>query len=150
RLRGVLNAPSAAAALFPRLSDIGLALQRDGTLAINQTKLDAALTRLPELKKAFGNTDTLHPENEGFARRYANLANQVLSVDGSLTTRTEGLRKAISQNTTDQDKLAGRVETFRSRLVAQYTAMDANLAKLNALSSYVTQQLAALSKNTST
>jgi flagellar capping protein FliD len=36
------------------------------------------------------------------------------------------------------------VTRFEARLVQQYTAMDANLARLNSLQSYVTQQLAAL------
>ena len=39
--------------------------------------------------------------------------------------------------------------TYQQRLVAQYTAMDANLSKLNSLSTYLTQQLASLSANSS-
>jgi flagellar capping protein FliD len=37
-----------------------------------------------------------------------------------------------------------RIDAYQKRLVAQYTVMDANLSKLNALSSYVTQQMNAL------
>ena len=44
--------------------------------------------------------------------------------------------------------LNGRVDAFQTRLVAQYTALDGNLAKLNALSSYVTQQVANWIKST--
>jgi flagellar hook-associated protein 2 len=65
-------------------------------------------------------------------------------VDGSLSTRTESLRKRISVNSDSQAALDDRVDRFRARLVAQYSAMDANLAKLNALSGYVNQQLTAL------
>ncbi len=147
RLRAVLNMPSAAAAAFPRISDIGLQLQRDGTLKIDQAKLDSAMGNLPELKKAFGNTDTLNPENEGFTRRFATLARQLLDVEGSLTTRTEGLQKLISKNSDSQARLEDRVERFQQRLVAQYTAMDANLSRLNALGAYVTQQFASTNKN---
>ena len=149
RLRGVLNLPSGAAAAFPRMSDIGLQIQRDGTLKVDQAKLTSAMADLPELKKAFGNTDTVTPANEGFARRYATLAQQVTGVDGNLTTRTEGLRKLIERNTDAQGRLEDRVDRFQQRLVAQYTAMDANLSKLNALSSYVNQTLAQLNKSSS-
>jgi flagellar hook-associated protein 2 len=145
RLRGVLNAPSGASASFPRLTDIGLELQRDGTLKANSGKLDSALTNLPELKKAFSNNDVLDPANLGFARRYAQLATQVLAVDGTLTTRTEGLQKLITKNKDSAERLEDRVTRFEARLVQQYTAMDANLARLNSLQSYVTQQLAAMS-----
>ena len=106
------------------------------------------MASLRELKKAFAHRDTDEPANNGFARRYADLATQVLGVDGSLTTRTEGLRQRISRNGDKQERLNERVERFQQRLVAQYTAMDANLSRLNALSSYVTQQLAALTRNT--
>jgi flagellar hook-associated protein 2 len=139
--------PSAAAAAFPRISDVGLQLQRDGTLKIDQAKLDSAMTKLPELKKAFSNSDTSNPENQGFMRRFSTLASQLLAADGSLTTRTEGLQKLITKNTDNQSRLEDRVSRFQDRLVAQYTAMDANLARLNALSSYVNQQFSSNNRN---
>lgn len=140
RLRAVLNMPSAAAAAFPRISDIGLELQRNGTLKIDQAKLDSAMANLPDLKKAFGNSDSQNPENDGFTRRMATLSKQLLDIEGSLTTRTEGLQKLITKNSDSQARLEDRVSRFQQRLVAQYTAMDANLSRLNALGAYVTQQ----------
>jgi flagellar hook-associated protein 2 len=147
RLRAVLNMPSAAAAAFPRISDIGLQLQRDGTLKIDQAKLDSAMANLPELRTAFGNVDTVDPSNDGFTRRFANLARQLLDIDGSLSTRTEGLQKLITKNSDSQARLEDRVERFQQRLVAQYTAMDANLSRLNALGAYVNQQFSANKRN---
>ncbi len=149
QLREVINAPSGASSSFPRLSDIGLSMQRDGTLSVDSAKLDAATLNLPELKKAFANNDTGNAANVGFARRYANLATQVLGVDGSLTTRTEGLRERLVRNSSEQEQISARIDRYQQRLVAQYTAMDANLAKLNSLSSYLTQQIAALTKSNS-
>lgn len=149
RLRGVLNNTSGATAAFARLSDVGLELQRDGTLAVDSGKLDKALGNLDSLKRAFANSDALVPANEGFARRFATLATDLLAVDGNLTTRTEGLRKLITQNGEKQSRLEDRVGRFQQRLVQQFTAMDSNLARLNALNSYVTQQLAGLAGNNS-
>ena len=71
----------------------------------------------------------------------------MLGSDGTLTTRTDGLRKLIAKNSDDQDRLNDRVDQFQTRLVAQYTAMDANLSRLNSISSLVTQQLAALNRS---
>lgn len=149
QLRSVLNSATTASSTFPRLSDVGLQMQRDGTLKVDSTRLDTAANNLTELKKAFGNSDTGNVGNQGFTRRYADLATQVLGVDGSITTRTEGLRQRITRNGTDQEKLADRVDRYQQRLVAQYTAMDANLSKLNSLSNYLTQQLASLTSNSS-
>lgn len=142
RLRAVLTIPSAAAAAFPRISDIGLQAQRDGTLKIDQAKLNDALNNLPDLQRAFSNNDTVEPGNQGFARRFATLARQLLDVDGTLNTRTEGLQTLVRKNTDSQQRLEDRVERFQARLVAQYTAMDANLSRLQALGNYVNQQFA--------
>ena len=147
QLRGLLNVSSGASAIFSRLSDVGLQGQRDGTLSVDSAKIDSATANLTELKKAFANSDTTNSSNDGFARRYAALATQVLGTDGSLNTRTEGLRDRLTRNGEDQTRVSERVERYQARLVAQYTAMDASLSRLNALSSYVTQQIAALNKS---
>ncbi|MBI5721651.1 MAG: flagellar filament capping protein FliD [Burkholderiales bacterium] len=149
RLRGVINNTTGASATFARLSDVGLELQRDGTLSVDSAKLDKALGNLEAMEKAFTNSDPLVPANEGFARRFSALATEMLAVDGSLTTRTEGLRKLITQNSEKQSRLEDRVERYQARMVQQFTAMDSNLARLNALNSYVTQQLAALTNSSS-
>jgi len=147
QLRTLVNGVSGASGSFPRLSDIGLQLQRDGTLKVDSGKLDRALSNLPELKKAFSNNDSGNAQNNGFARRYAALASAALGVDGVLTTRTGNLQKLLSKNSEEQTRLNERVDRFQRRMVAQYTALDGNLARLNALSSSVTQQLNQLNKS---
>ncbi len=149
RLRGPLNASSGASPAFARLSDAGVELQRDGTLKINQTKLDGATNKLEQLQQAFTNSDTGNPANNGFARRFSVLAGDVLATDGSLSTRTAGLKKLIDKNTDSQARLNDRVERFQQRLVQQYTAMDATVSRLNSLQSYVSQQIAALNRPSS-
>jgi len=149
QLRGVLNTPSAASTAFSRLSDVGLRAQRDGTLQVDSAKLSSAVGRLDELKKAFTNSDPATPSQNGFSRRYAALASGVLAVDGNLAIRTEGLRKLITRNESDQARVSDRAERFQARLVEQYTALDANVARLNSLNSYVTQQMTALNRSSS-
>ena len=52
-------------------------------------------------------------------------------------------------NTRDQDKLNDRLANTEARLRAQYAALDTKMATLNALSTYMTQQIAACNKKTS-
>ena len=147
QLRLLVSATSGASPTFSRLSDVGLEMQRDGSLKVNSSKLDSATSNLAELKKAFAKSDAENNANDGFARRYADLATQLLGTDGGLTTRAEGLRTRLSRNDDNQTRVTERVDRFKARLVAQYSAMDANMAKLNSLSTYMTQQLAALNKS---
>jgi flagellar hook-associated protein 2 len=146
QLRGVLNNPSGASSQFARLSDIGLELQRDGSLKLNSTKFGTAMTTLPELKKAFGNNDVTNAANNGFAKRYADLATKVLSIDGAVTTHTTGLQKLITKNGDDQAKVNNRADRFQARLTEQYTRLDVSQSRLSALSSYVTQQIAQMNR----
>ncbi len=148
QLRSLLGAESSASSTFSRLSDMGLQVQRDGTISVDQTKLTAATSNLSEMKKAFSASDYSNPTNNGFARRFSTLASQVLGVDGTVTTHTASLQSLITTNTADQAAVNARADTFQQRLIAQYTTLDSNLAQLNSISSYVTQQLALMSKST--
>jgi flagellar hook-associated protein 2 len=140
----MLGSSSGASSAFSRLSDIGLAAQRDGTLSVDSAKLTAAVGNLSELRKAFAGNGNGDASLDGFARRYGNLATRVLGSDGTLTTRTEGLQNRINKNSDDQNRVQDRIDRFKARLTAQYTAMDSNQSKLTALSNYVTQQMNAL------
>jgi flagellar hook-associated protein 2 len=75
------------------------------------------------------------------------MADQVLGIEGSISTRTEGLRKRIDLNQDRQDMLEDRIAMMEKRLRAQYTALDRQMASLNSLSSYVTQQIAAMTSS---
>ena len=141
--------PSGASTAFARLSDAGLEMQRDGTLAVDAGKLDAALANLTEVSKFFSNTDLVTPANDGIARQFRLMSDAVLSVDGGIATRTDGLNARVESNNDQQDRLELRVAQTEKRLRAQYTALDATLAKLNSLSSYVTQQMSMLANSAS-
>lgn len=146
QLRSLLGAASGASTAFPRLSDLGITLQREGTLRLDEAKLGEAMKNPAELRRALTFSDTAQPENGGFARRYARLAQQVLATEGSIETRTAGLRTRITRIDDDKEKLNARVDAFQARLVQQYTVMDANVARLNAVNNYLTQQLDQLSR----
>ena len=149
QLRTLTGAISGASATFPHLSDIGLQIQTDGSLTVNGSVLDNALNNIAELKKAFSNSDILDPTKDGFGKRFRVIADSLLGVDGSLTTRTDGLAKQLQRNQKDQDALNVRLDGIEKRMRAQYTALDAVMAQLNGQSSYITQQLAAFNNSKS-
>jgi flagellar hook-associated protein 2 len=143
QLRTLTGSSSSASAMFQHLSDIGLQIQTDGSLTVNGSVLDNALNNVGELKKAFSNSNVLDPSQDGFGKRFRDIADSLLGVDGSLTTRTDGLAKQLQRNQNDQDSLNVRLDAIEARMRAQYTALDTVMAQLNGQSSYITQQLAA-------
>ena len=72
-------------------------------------------------------------------------ADELLGADGSLTTKQESLRTRIARNGDREAQLEDRMTLVEKRMRAQYTALDAQMAKLNSLSTYMTRQLSALS-----
>ena len=70
----------------------------------------------------------------------------MLGIDGSLNTRTEGLRKRIDINGERQERLEDRVDASSSGW-ARSTRRWTQMASLNSLSSYVTQQIAAMTNS---
>ncbi len=144
-LKGMLGAAGPAASTTNRLSDMGLELQRDGTLSTNATKLDAALGDLANLKKFF-ETDSGSATTNGMARRIRDFTRTAVGLDGNIENRNKALKASIDRNTKDQDRVSDRITRTEARLYAQYSRLDANMASLSSLSSFVSQQVAQWSK----
>ena len=147
QMRNLLGSSSGASAMFARVADIGFDVQSDGSIKINETKLATGLTNLDEMKKLFSNSDLLTPANSGIAVQLRAMADQVLSIEGSISSRSEGLRKRIDTNQDRQDMLNDRIAMVEKRLRAQYTALDKQMASLTSLSNYVSQQISAMSQS---
>ena len=148
QLRSVISQPGMASASFGTLSSMGLEFQKDGRLSINDTKLNAALAKLPDLATAMSNADTATPANDGFAKKIAAWADALLSTGGSITGKTKSIQSQIDANSKDQEKMSDRISAIEKRITAQYTALDTTMSNANALSKYVTQQITTWNKST--
>jgi flagellar hook-associated protein 2 len=147
QLRSILGGTTTASTMYTHLSDVGIELQKDGTLKVNSTKLNDGLGNLNQLRQVLVGTDDTTPTSNGILQRFKGFADQVLGPDGSLETRTTGLQTSVKHNTDQQDAMQRRLDQTEKRLRAQYEALDANMAKLSQLSGYMTQQLSALKFN---
>ncbi|MDM4764505.1 flagellar filament capping protein FliD [Pelomonas sp. SE-A7] len=132
-----------------RLADLGLDPGSDGLLKVNSSKLDKALTNLDQVKSFFSGIDASDAGNNGLAVQFRALGDTILSTDGSLTNRQAGIQSRITANGKRADQLEDHVSLTEARLRARYTALDTQMGKLNGLSTYVTQQMALLTKSSS-
>ena len=147
QMRNLVGGNGGASSMFSRLADVGFDVKTDGSIALDETKLSNGLANLDEMKKLFANVDTATASNNGIAVQLRTLADQMLSIDGSVSTRQQGLQKRIDLNEDRQEQLEDRITLYEKRLRAQYTALDAQMATLNSLSTYITQQITALNKS---
>ncbi|MCH7345837.1 flagellar filament capping protein FliD [Pelomonas sp. CA6] len=147
QLRQIMSGSTTLAGnTYNRLAAVGLDIQSNGTITVNDTKLNTALGHVTDMKQLFMGLDTGNKENSGIAQRLRAAADEMLSFDGSLSTRQKGLQSRIKDNGERQDKLEDRVALIEKRLRAQYTALDKTMGKMNQLSSYVSQQMTLLGR----
>lgn len=147
QFRSVIGGSTTASSTFGTLSSIGLEMQTDGTVSVNNTKLTSALAKLGEVKKLFSAAGTTAGGDDGIATRLRALGDNLLSFDGSLASRTAGLNTKLQNNQKRQDELDARVTLYQTRLKAQYTALDTTMSAISAQSNYVTQMVTAWSKS---
>lgn len=148
QLRAVLNQQSSAADSWSTLSDIGISMNSTGQLTVNDSKLGAALADPTQLRQLLA-TDGDDNASSGFMDRFRDLGNAVLGTDGSLTSRTASLQALIDRNQDSQDAMQRRLDATQARLEAQYQSLDTLMASLSSTSTYLTQQLAAMTKSSS-
>jgi flagellar hook-associated protein 2 len=142
QLRATLSAPIAGAVGdVSRLSDIGLSFQLDGKLAINDSKLEAALNDPgKDLTALFVNA----VGSEGYASKVDTIIKNMLGADGSIAARTDAINESIRDLGERRDALTTRMDQTESRLRRQFVALDAAIARMQTTSSYLQQQLAGL------
>lgn len=124
------------------LSDIGIAFQRDGTLKLEKPdKLKNALeTNFTGVSSLFGSSD-------GVATRLTKVTEEMLGSKGLFKTRTDGLNASISSMDKSMDRMELQLAQTEKRYRAQFTALDTMMTNMQNMSSYMTQQLAALAAN---
>jgi flagellar hook-associated protein 2 len=124
------------------LSDIGIAFQRDGTLKLEKPdKLKSAL------ETNFTGVSSLFSATDGVATRLTKVTEEMLGSKGLFKTRTDGLNASISSMDKSMDRMELQLAQTEKRYRAQFTALDTMMTNMQNMSSYMTQQLAALAAN---
>ena len=145
-LRSMLGSTSVGST-YTRLSDIGIERQTDGSLKVNVTKLIGTIQNLDNVKNLF-TTNNNNPATNGFGLKVRDFARGLVAADGLVTNKSIALQGSISRNSKDQDRVNDRASRVETQLLRQYSALDAQLAQMSGLSSYVTAQLAQWNKST--
>lgn len=132
---------------FATLSEAGISFQRDGTLAVNTSKLDKALSISFEAVGNLFARESITASETGFGFRLDSYLDVLLGDEGSLATRTEGINTSIRSLERSEERLLTRLSQVEARYRAQFTALDTLMSSLNTTSAYLTQQLASLNAN---
>lgn len=123
---------------FTTLVDLGITTSKEGTLTVNPNKFNDAFQNMDDIAELFSS------EN-GIATKLDSIVNEYVKIDGLLDKKSEGLNATIVDIDEDLAALQLRLDSLETRLLAQFSAMDAIVAQLNTTSSFLTQQFEAIS-----
>jgi flagellar hook-associated protein 2 len=127
---------------YSTFSDLGVALQRDGSLVFNSSKFDTAMaSSTTNVSDLLSSTSTTSP---GIAVRMTTTLDGILSSTGLLSSRTEGINRSITDVGRQRETLSRRLTQIEARYRKQFTALDTLVASMQKTSEYLTQQLANL------
>ncbi|MDI1268723.1 MAG: flagellar filament capping protein FliD [Polaromonas sp.] len=146
RIRGALTSPqSGATGDFTMLSNIGVSFQKDGTLAVDATKLEAALgANMDGVAKLFAGSAT---DTAGYGKQLSALALSFTATGGALTAAADGLTTSIKRLDKQYDAMETRIEATVARYRAQFTQLDIAMSSMNSTTSYLTAQFDAMNAN---
>lgn len=137
--RQTLNEVKGISGPYASLASIGITSGADGTLTLDGTKLQAALTAAPDsVAQMFASTN-------GVASRLDTSLNGLLQTGGTIDARDTSLANDQKTIKTQTQALNDRLAVIQQRYLTQFNALDTLLAQLKQTSSYLTQQLDAIS-----
>lgn len=126
---------------FNMLSDIGISLQVNGTLEIDDAKLDSIIASQPDqLANFFAANDS----EGGMAGQVTSALDNLLGTGGRIESAVTSSENRISSLNDRFATTESRIDQTIERYRTQFAAMDNMVAQMNQTSAYLTQQFAVL------
>jgi flagellar hook-associated protein 2 len=129
---------------YTALSEIGVTTNRDGTLAVDTTKLDTALAKdTAGVASLFAGSST--GSVDGAADRIDDLVDRFInSTTGILTARTTGISRTISDIEDNVAAYEERMTAYEDSLIMKFTQLEVTISSLNSQGSYISNMAASL------
>lgn len=133
--RALYTEPLTVTGAYSTLSELGITQAKDGTLSVNTTKLQTAITTDFTSVKSVLN---------GYGTAISNVVTDLTGTKGPLTSRVNGLNSNIKLLGERAERISQRLTQVEARYRKQFTGLDTMISQMNATSTYLAQQLAKL------
>ncbi|AJG22182.1 flagellar filament capping protein FliD [Cupriavidus basilensis] len=146
QLRNVINTPQTAtgATGLTNLTQIGISFNADGSMSLDSSKLNAALTtNRTGVAQLFSGTDG----KSGYGNQLSSAAAGFVSPTGALTTATNGVNATLKSLATQYTNVSAQIDAAVAQYQTEFQNLDTLMAQLNSTKTYLTQQF---SSSTST
>lgn len=133
RLRSALTSQVSGASTYQTLGQIGFKTERDGTMTIEEGKLDSALASNYSATKALFVTQ---PTSTGIAQQITQVVDLLDSVDtGAFALRKNAITSQITRMTAEIARKETVSSQYEERLRLQYASLDGLLQQMQAQTS---------------
>lgn len=130
-----LRKPVGGDSAYQTLSNIGVALGKDGTLTLDSAKLSKAI------ENDFAGVSALVAH---VGTTFGKGMDGLVGTTGNIAAATESTNRMIKALSDRQEALSLRLVQIETRYRKQFTALDTLVSSMNKTSNYLTQQLANL------
>jgi flagellar hook-associated protein 2 len=137
-----LSSVSGVAGGISSLTDLGITVQKDGTLSVDSTKLSAALS--DPTKDVASLMTQATAGNQGIAVRFNTLLTQMLGPTGLFQSQSDTIKASLKTNADEQNQWNVRLNQIQAAYLAQFNALDTAVASMQSTQSFLTQQLTSL------
>ncbi|MDM0104345.1 flagellar filament capping protein FliD [Variovorax sp. J22R24] len=143
RIRQALTTPQSGGTNDMKvLTEIGVSFQKDGTLAVDSTKLSKALeTNLEGVSKLFASATG---STSGYGKQIDALVDDLTKTGGSLKVATDGVTSTIKELDEQYDAMQARVDATVDRYRKQFNQLDVLINSMSNTMTYLTQQFDAM------
>ena len=135
QVRNLLQTAAGGSSAYQTLSDLGVALQKDGTLKLDSSKLSKAI------EADYAGVTTLVAK---VGTAFKDGLDGLVGTSGTLVAATDSTNRMIKDIGKRQEALTNRLTQVEARYRKQFSALDSLVSSMNKTSSYLTQQLANL------
>ncbi|HLO64333.1 MAG TPA: flagellar filament capping protein FliD [Azonexus sp.] len=136
QLRSLLSSPPAGvSATYPTMASLGISLQSDGSLKLDETALSSAISN---------NLSAVSTSITAFGAAFQSTANAMTATGGVVANREDSLNRIIKDFDSRKEAMQRRIDAVQARYEKQFTALDKLMGQMQTQSSYLTQQLAKL------
>jgi flagellar hook-associated protein 2 len=126
------------------LAQIGVSVNTDGTLALDSTKFQAALSANASGVAAMFTTATGTGAAQGFAVQMANAVQQIEGSNGALGSAQANLQAQVVYMNNQQASMQASLAQTQAALTQEYSALNAEISAAQAQQASLTNQLASL------
>jgi flagellar hook-associated protein 2 len=130
----VTGAVPGATGNYRSFAAVGLATSKDGTMSLDTTKLNDALSKDPNSVARLFVTDT-SSGSTGLMKTLGDTLTQLTSTNGAITTRITALGAQSKSISTSVDQKQKQVDDYEAGLKKQFADLDQAMSKYNSMSS---------------